>query len=236
MDRHPQIPLPLSDVADPSMDNYLAGSNALACEMVRGFHRTDSAQLYLWGASGTGKSHLLLASHSSALARAERSFYASLKDALVSPAVCEAMHAMDQVALDDVDQVCGDRDWERAVFSLINFSREAGNRLLFAASGPPSQLAWQLPDLASRLSWGPVLQLQPLSDEQCQQALIAAVQARGMQLDAEVAGYVLRRHNRKIGRLLELVALLDRESLAVGRRRITVPFVRNCLALGEAGQ
>ena len=55
-----QIPLPIGVEAARSFDNFLAGSNDQAIEHLRSLG-PQSAPAYLWGASGSGKTHLLRA-------------------------------------------------------------------------------------------------------------------------------------------------------------------------------
>ncbi len=62
--------------------------------------------------------------------------------------------------------MAGDEPWEMAIFNLYNRILESGKtRLLITGDRPPRQLNLGLPDLASRLDWGQIYKLQPLSDE-----------------------------------------------------------------------
>lgn len=62
---------------------------------------------------------------------------------------------------------CGDEEWELALFNLYNRVLELGRTcLLITGDRPPRQIDLQLPDLASRLDWGQIYRLQPLSDEE----------------------------------------------------------------------
>lgn len=228
---HPQAPLALASNAGPSFANFLAGANQLAVDMLTAPAAAAEQQVYLWGGHSSGKTHLLLASHQAALSQGLRSFYVSLDGPTASVAVCESLDGFALVGLDNIDAVAAQPDWERALFNLINEVRQSGTRLLVASGGPPSSSGWRLPDLVSRLGWGPVIQLHRLDEQECIVALQQGAEAYGMQLEASVARYLLQRHSRDVGVLLALIPLLDRESLAAGRRRITIPFLRRCLAI-----
>ena len=228
------MPLPLSSSVVPSYDNFISGSNALTINMVRDFrHRVDASQLYLWGAGHSGKTHLLLAAYNECLSAGVTSFYISLKDDAVSPGLLDGLEGCTLIAIDDVDQVAGDEAWEQAIFNLINFSREQSGKLLFSATSSPAAGQWQLQDLVSRLNWGPVVSLNVLSDRDARAALITSADEKGLEMPDETADYLLNRHTRDVASLLEIVALLDRESLAAGRARITIPFLKACLARQE---
>jgi len=89
-----------------------------------------------------------------------------------------------------------------------------------------------MPELTTRLAWGPVIALRALDDE----ARIAAFQqratARGLDLPDETARYLLVRVQRNMVQLDALLDRLDTASLAA-QRKLTVPFVREVLAAGD---
>ena len=238
---HRQVPLPLGFTAEPTLDNFLPGRNALAVELIRdicsahGPIKVDGLnQIYLWGGTNAGKTHLLLAAVADTSARGLRSFYASLTDPSLQAQLCESLDGFHLVALDDIhrlkDRSESDRkDWEQALFNLINFCRDSNTVLLFGSVRAPVIQDWQLPDLLSRLAWGPVMQLHALNERECAMALLDAATQRGMVLDEKVVHYILAHQNRDLKALFALIDLLDRESIAAGREKITVPFVKRCL-------
>ena len=229
-----QLPLPLSPTVVPSYDNFCAGPNGLVVGMLQRFTRAvDDKQMYLWGGVQSGKTHLLLATYNDSVASGKRSFYISLKDNSVSADLFDALDDYALLVIDDIDRIAGHKDWEQALFNLINFVRERSGQIIFAASAAPASDSWLLPDLVSRLSWGPVVKLQGLSDSDVRDALMMAVEKKGLEMPAETADYLLKRHSRDVSSLLETVALIDRESLAAGRAKITIPFLKSCLAQNQ---
>lgn len=236
---HPQIPLPIASVVQPTMGNFARGENGLIVDIVEGLagnntHGDDGSvrQVYLWGTAHCGKTHLLLAAHRQWLAMQRRSFYVSLKDAALSPLLLESLDGYDLIALDDIHMIAKNPAWEQALFNLINFTREGQGKILFSATIAPSADTWALADLVSRLAWGPVLKLQALNEAQIHSAMMAAANDRGMKLDSEAADFLLKRYSRDVNSLLKAVETLDRESLAAGRERITIPFLKRCFVFG----
>ncbi len=74
-----------------------------------------------------------------------------------------------------------------AIFNLYNRILESGKtRLLITGDRPPRQLNLGLPDLASRLDWGQIYKLQPLSDEDKLQALQLRARLRGFEMPEDV--------------------------------------------------
>jgi DnaA family protein len=86
-----------------------------------------------------------------------------------------------------------------------------------------------LPDLVSRLGWGPVFQLSALTDIEKRGALQLRAHRRGLEMGDEVADYLLKRCPRDMDSLFNLLNRLDHASLAA-QRRLTIPFVRQLLA------
>ena len=229
-----QIPLPISESARPDFDNYARGSNGLVVDMLAGLWRDDKVrQLFLCGPAQSGKSHLLAALHGQYLSATRRSFYISLdqtrqQSSGLTPALLESLDNYDLIVLDDVDQVAGQPDWETSLFNLINFVREGQGKMVFSAASAPSLEHWKLADLVSRLIWGPVLKLVPLNEAEVRDAMFAAAEQRGMKLDSEAADFLLKRYRRDASSLLSAISVLDTESLAAGRERITIPFLKQC--------
>jgi DnaA family protein len=130
--------------------------------------------------------------------------------------------------LDDVHCIGGSAEWEEAIFHLFNRLSEHKTRLIVGSTVLPSHLTLRLPDLISRLSWGLVMQLQELTDDEKMCALQHRARQRGFALPAEVARYLLQRCPRDMHALYAVLDRLDYASLAE-QRRLTIPFVRDYL-------
>ena len=185
--------------------------------------------LYLWGGPGTGRSHLLQAACHRMAEVGSLAMYLPLADVLDhGPDLLEGMEQFDLLCLDQLDALVGDAAWEEALFHLYNRLREQGGRLLVAAASAPRVMGFELPDLASRLAWGLVFQLQSLGDEDKQQMLMLRAELRGLQLGEEVARYMLNRGARGMGELFKALEQLDQASLQA-QHRLTIPFVKRVM-------
>ena len=181
---------------------------------------------WLWGASSTGKTHLLQAVCDRAGDRSVFLPLTTFRDA--GPAVLEGLATREIVCIDDVDSVTGDEQWEEALFDLCNQLDDAGSQLIVAASAAPRESGVELADLRSRLARLPVFHVQPLDDDQRLAALQLRARHRGLELPAETARYLMKRSKRDMSSLYELLDKLDLEALRA-QRRLTVPFVRDVL-------
>ena len=195
-----QLVLDIGPAAEPDFDNYVAGPNAEALASLRSFAagETREAVMYLWGEPGSGRTHLLRA--------AARS----------NPAL---------IVADDVEKLDGAA--QQRLFAAINAAREGEPPVLAAGGQPPAQLALR-EDLRTRLAWGLVYQLKPLSDAEKAVHLRAQAARRGLPLSDEVAAYLLSRLPRDLASLNAVLEALDRHSLAT-KRPLTLPLVREAL-------
>ncbi|MGR6646110.1 DnaA inactivator Hda [Avibacterium paragallinarum] len=228
-----QLPLPIHQIDEETLDNFYADNNLLLLDSLhKNFAELKQQFFYVWGAESSGKTHLLKACSNAFLEQQRLSIYVPLsKSQYFSPAVLENLEQQDLVCLDDIQAVIGNDEWELAIFDLINRMREQGQGiLLISANQSPNALAVKLPDLASRLSWGESYQLLPLGDEQKIQVLQQKAYSRGIELPEETANFLLKRLDRDMHTLFQVLADLDKASLQA-QRKLTIPFVKEILQL-----
>jgi DnaA family protein len=216
---------------EATLDNYwfAASQGPLReCLRLQGSSRGER-MLYLGGPPGSGRSHLLQGCCQ--LLPPGKSVYLPLRDLRELPPadVLAALEQYDLVALDDIDAICGMPAWEEALFHLYNRARDSASRLLVSADCAPGQLALQLADLRSRLSWGPVFQLAGGDDATLLEILRFRAHQRGMRIDEDLARYIMVRAARSTAQLMAVLDRLDRESLAQ-KRPLSIPFVKQCMA------
>lgn len=224
-----QLHLPIELRREPTLARFLPGANGEALAAVE---RAAAGQgepfLYLFGPAAVGKTHLLQGACAEVARRGCQASFFPLGLAGLDPGVLEGVEDMALVALDDLERIAGDPDWERALFGLYNRLREQGHTLIAAAGVAPDGLGLDLPDLRSRLQWGPRYRLQPLDEGGCESLLREAAACRGLILGPEVVRYIMTRNSRDPASLLELVARLDAVSLQE-QRQPTIPLVRRAM-------
>lgn len=185
----PQLLLELAPPPAPSFDNFIAGANAAALAAVRAFGTpaADDRVLYLWGASGSGRSHLL--------------------------AAWQRLHA-DGIVADDVETL--DDAAQIALFNRINEARAGRGHVLAAGLAQPRKLALR-PDLKSRLAWGLGFEIRALTDNDKRAALLQQAGARGMSMNSELLDYLMTYVRRDMPTLTGIIEALDRHSLETKR-------------------
>lgn len=218
-----QLALELASPPAPTLDNFVVGENAEVLAAVRALARGGAGErfVYLWGGSGSGRTHLLRAVLRE-WRNAGRTANLYTHEALPAAA---AIAATDAIAVDDVQQLPPPAQIE--LFNIYNTLKESSGLLLVAGDVPPARLALR-PDLLTRLAWGLVYEVRALSEDDRRAAVQSYARARGFKLPGEVADYLLSRAPRDLSSLRALVDTLDRLSLEQ-KRAITVPLARELL-------
>jgi DnaA family protein len=199
-----QLLLDIQLPAKPSLDNFLVGSNAEAIHTISQGLTAQATQrfIYLWGAPGSGKTHLLSATRDAA---------EGLGKSLVMADDVQDFSEQQQIDL----------------FNAYNQARENDSLVLVAGNASPMQMGLR-DDLASRLAWGVTYQLHPLSDEEKAQALKARAKQRGMKLPDDVVDYCFRYLRRDLPSLMATLDALDQWSLTE-KKPITVAMLRKLI-------
>jgi len=219
-----QLTFELLEDAPPSFANFLPGANVEAIAHLAAFARGELSEtsVTMWGAPGSGKSHLVAAVLGAASGRLLH------LDAEDGDGGFDGMPAGSVVAVEDVDRL--DPAAQARLFTLFNACRARGVRLLTTSRVPPAQAALR-DDLRTRLGWGLVLELKALADADKPAALAAYAVEHGFRLPPDVIGFLLSHLRRDMSTLVAMVRALDRHSLAT-KRPITVPLVRELLQPG----
>lgn len=225
-----QLPLGIVLPESKSFDTLIAGPNGEAlANLRRHIEQRAFGPFFLYGGTGSGKSHVLQAAcHLATDCRLSPVYLSLTTTETLQPDALAGLEHLDLIAIDDLDHIAGQSIWELALFNLLNAAREQSTITVIAAANAPEALALQLPDLRSRLNAGLIYRLQPLDDDAKLNALQRHAQSRGMELSAAAGNYLMVHYPRDMGSLFDLLNRLDEASL-VEQRRLTVPFIRQVL-------
>lgn len=223
-----QIALDIGLASGPTLASFYAGPNEAALRHVQKWLDETSATgsrspvpTYVWGDSGSGKTHLL-----SAVQQALREQGASvgwLDASMQDPPTFDERWAA--VLMDDVHLFNAEQ--QQAAFNWFVNAASFSQGVLAAGSLPPADLPLR-DDLRTRLGWGHVFQLQVLSETERRAVLRQAADARGVFLSDEVMDYMLTRFSRDLGSLMDLLHQLDNYGLQT-QRGITIPLIKSMM-------
>ena len=223
-----QIALDIGLTSGPSLANFFAGPNQAALQHMQMWASNDKRSpvpTYVWGESGSGKTHLLRAVQA---ALRDQGCPVGWMDASVAePSAFEESWRV--VILDDVHLYTAVQ--QHAAFNwFVNATTPGDGQqrwVLAAGQVPPSDLALR-EDLRTRLGWGHIFQLQVLSESERRAVLRQHADERGIFLSDEVMDFMLNRFSRDLSSLIQLLDQLDGFALQT-QRAITIPLIKAML-------
>ena len=208
--------------AYPNFAKFLGQANR---ELLQVLQYQHERLVYVWGAEGRGKSHLL------------KALYATLRDQGAEVGWMDASTGfppefderwaaviMDDVHLYDTAQQATAFNW---FVNAISPASGSQRWVLAAGNLPPADLPLR-DDLRSRLGWGHVFQLQLLGEAERRAVLRQQADERGIVLADEVMDYMLSRFSRDLGSLAQLLERLDGFALRT-QRAVTIPLLKTML-------
>jgi DnaA-homolog protein len=219
-----QIALDIGLATGPTLASFFAGPNDAAhkhLQLWSGSPTRSPVPTYLWGATGSGKTHLLKAVRESLR---EQGATAGWLDASVMEPP-EFDEAWSVVLLDDVHLYSAVQ--QHAAFNWFVNAQTHQRGLLAAGALPPADLKLR-EDLRTRLGWGHVFALLPLSEPERRAVLRQQADDRGVFLGDEVMDFMLTRFSRDLGSLTELLSLIDGYSLQT-KRPITIALIKSMM-------
>lgn len=208
--------------------------NSTALEFVKRVMAPDSGEnlLYLHGATGSGKTHLLsavsgdLAGCSSGCPQSVIPLEAVTEENCRS--VVEQAGAQSVLLLDNLHLLADSALLRSAVWQLFNDFYESGRKIIATATLPPKELKSLDEHLQSRFMWGLVAKLD-ISDDESRRMILGKLAAdRQIVLPAEVSDYLLVHVRRDIPSLAAALEQLKQRSFAV-QKKISLRLAREVL-------
>jgi len=219
--RDRQLALDLPHVPALDADDFmLSACNAEAMRLIASWPDWSARCALIAGPAGAGKSHLVNVWR-------ERSGAWVVPASAVDEAMVDGAGGA-HLAVEDVDRHLND---ERALFHLLNLSRERGFDILLTARSLPGAWPVELSDLRSRLRSLPFAQIGAPDDALLRAVLVKLFDDRQLSAPPAVIDFLLRRMERSVAAAADLVAQMDKAALAE-RRRITARFAARFLSPG----
>ncbi len=192
-----------------SLDGYVVGSaNEAAVRAARRVAEAPGREynpLFIAGASGTGKTHLLHAIGNALLAQPPAPVVACLSAQVFVDELASAREAgrlewwrrryrrADALLLDDVHLLAGHDAAQEELYGLFNAFADAGRQLALTGERPPGELAPLAPRLRSRCEGGLVTDLAPPDRPMRAEMVRRLLAVRTVRADADVVDYLAAR-------------------------------------------
>ena len=171
----------------------------------------NGVQIFIDDLGSNGKSYLLQAICNDFSNSNNSSIYIPMEEAInLDPSILKGVSELNLICIDDVDLINKRREWEIALFNLINECYEKECFLLL--SGSINKLE-AIPDLVSRIKKMETLRLEAINDDE----LLEATQAISKNLNIEISdknmNYLINNSKRDIKTIFRTLSQLERESL-----------------------
>ena len=220
-----QLGLPISLDSKMLLDNFL-GNRQLLDFIAQLYVEKGSAEIYVYGAIGVGKTHLLQGAVLRALSEEQSAMYIDCYDPLPRH-VLESIEQLNWISIDNIGAI--NNNQKDLFFDLYNRAKQARVTMLISGTDLPSKLG-VMKDLKTRLGFATTFQLQPLDDELTMSVLNNQMIDRNLSIDSKVYEYLFKYYSRDVKVLLKAIDDLDKASLQA-KQSITIPFVKKTLLL-----
>jgi len=220
-----QLGLPFSINASLTLDDFSGEKNQeLVANILTLIKGKATANIFVYGDKGFGKSHLLQGMIIEGFKQDQKSVYLDLNDEVTTD-IFELISDFQIIALDNVDQC--NQDNEKYIFDLINKLHSTNQMIVFSARVKPEGLS-VFNDLKTRLSLASIYSLNRLDDDEIQQVIKRKLKNKSLKVDHRVIDYLIKNQTRDLKKIVEIIDKLDTFSLEK-KRGITVPLVRQML-------
>ncbi len=220
-----QLGLPITLDSKMLLEN-LVGNQQILDFINQLYFQDHSAEIYVYGETGKGKTHLLQGAISRALAKKKNAMYIACNEP-IPEYVIDYIDQLDWISIDNVNLI--DSQQQHLFFDLYNRARQAEVSMLVSGPTAPSNLSI-MKDLKTRLGLAAVFELEELNDDLTKEVLRNQMSERNLTIDPKIYEYLFRHYSRNVNILISAINLLDRASLQ-SKQGITIPFVKKTLNL-----
>ena len=197
-----------------SLDNFfISKNNNKAIQILKDLleRSNNGAQIFIDDLGSNGKSYLLQAICNDFSNSNNSTIYIPMQKAInLEPSILEGINDLNLICLDDIDLISNQRDWELALFNLINECYEKDCFLLLSGSIDKLEV---IPDLISRIKKMEILRLKAIDDDE----LLRATQSISKNLNIEISdknmNYLINNSRRDIKTVFRTLSQLEKESL-----------------------
>jgi len=197
-----------------SLDNFfISKNNNKAIQILKNIleRSNNGAQIFIDDSGSNGKSYLLQAICNDFSNSNNSTIYVPMQKAInLEPSILEGINELNLICLDDIDLISNQRDWELALFNLINECYEKDCFLLLSGSIDKLEV---IPDLISRIKKMEILRLKAIDDDE----LLRATQSISKNLNIEISdknmNYLINNSRRDIKTVFGTLSQLEKESL-----------------------
>lgn len=222
-----QIPLDFKNTKVKTFKDFIIGKNNALLDSLDSFSQSTESLYYLWGETGTGKSHVLQAFINNVSIDKKTAVIFNSVDLIERKNVL-LIEMFDYVCIDSIEEIAGNALLEEALFFWINETKQAKKKIILAGQISNKSRNWQLPDLRSRLQSGRTHEIKSLERNDVLLVFKKLAHEKGILLDERVIGFLENNCPMNLSFLNKLLAQLD-ETTLVERKQVTIPLLKKIL-------
>ena len=220
-----QLGLPITLNTSMLLENFVANKELLS-SINQLFLDENSSEVFIYGASGQGKTHVLQGAILKALEIDKSAIYIDCGESFPEH-ILDFIDQLDFISFDNVHLISTEN--QEVFFDLYNRARQAQIIILVSADSLPSNLE-VMKDIKTRLSLAAVYKLEELNDELIMSVINSQMSQRNLSVNSSVYEYLFKNYSRDLKLLLSTLNDLDKASLQA-KKPISIPFVKKFLEL-----
>jgi len=220
-----QLGLPISLNTSMLLESFTANKELLRL-INQLFVDENSLEVFIYGASGQGKTHILQGAVLKALELDKNAIYIDCSEPFPEH-ILDFIDQLHFISFDNVHLISSKN--HEIFFDLYNQARQSQILILVSADKLPSDLE-VMKDIKTRLSLAAVYKLEELNDESIMRVIDSQMGQRNLSINSGVYEYLFKNYSRDLKLLLATLNDLDKASLQA-KKAISVPFVRKFLNL-----
>ena len=220
-----QLGLPISLNTSMLLESFTANKELLRL-INQLFVDENSLEVFIYGASGQGKTHILQGAVLKALELDKNAIYIDCSESFPEH-ILDFIDQINFISFDNVHLISSKN--QEIFFDLYNQARQSQILILVSADSLPSDLE-VMKDIKTRLSLAAVYKIEELNDELIMRVIDSQMSQRNLSINSGVYEYLFKNYSRDLKLLLATLNDLDKASLQA-KKAISVPFVRKFLNL-----
>ncbi len=220
-----QLGLPISLNTSMLLESFVANQELLR-SINQLFLDENSSEVFIYGASGQGKTHILQGAVLKALEMDKNAVYIDCSQSFPEH-ILDLVDQIDFISFDNVHLISSEN--QEVFFDLYNRARQTQIFILVSGDSLPSDLE-VMKDIKTRLSLAAVYKLEELNDELIMSVIDSQMSQRNLSVNSNVYEYLFKNYSRDLKVLLSTLNDLDKASLQ-SKKPISIPFVKKFLEL-----
>ena len=234
MDNPKQLIFPFQLNQKASFNNFFCSSDNrnLITRLSYIVSSNEAHEIIISGEKGSGKSFLIQAICNELGLKDKKFAFVPMNKAInMGIEIFQDLASLDVICIDDLQLILASRDWEKALFNLINECQQSCCSLILSIGDTqPLEKVIKLPDLLSRIKRMEFMILRAVQNDELKLALDFVSDKLEIKIEKAELDFLLTHQTREFSLLVKNLLLLDQQAASL-KRRITIPLIKETLKL-----